>query len=737
MKKKLLAVSLAAVAALSLASCGGDEGGSSVQPDDLSKKVDLNFDVQYAGSSTISNAKETYTDIDGKAINQGDLLPMWQYIEEKFNVNITDGSYAQSKDDTEYQMAIGTNGGKSADGKQINVFSNTMTNIVTMAKAGSLVALDDYIEAGMMPNFKKYLEENPTVKAQLTVSYNGENHIYATPYFDGADSIEKMFQFNVPWIELLLDGSTTWSEYANASVDARPDEYNGAGSDAHSGDWSYQPFYGAIDTKVKTVNAAGTGTQDVHVVISAEDNIIAQMNAQPNLTGAQYVEMFRKYIDDVYGDYIGEGKLWSKRSEIFTGASALYNADELVALMRIVSLNTQPLTGQNTQKIVVMAPRGTANNRYVNMLDIASMWGVRGLTSVAETANLWFDNEGKLHTAMSDEDAYTALDNLNALYNEGLLLQNYKEGINGSTGGNVYRDNLLKKGYQFMAYDYSASLSEVDDSYQFKSMTDSTLDRFNPVLPPVAQWHANGESDNSFTRFSEDSRALKNGGWCILSASSADQIARAVTLFDYFFCDEGADLQDFGLNNANYRKAVTTYDSEGNRQEGAGTAKMSDGTVYVVIGDKAKAAIGTYGSWTNFYRQRVGATFPIGHIRQDALDYQVAAPSAQTGLSNINLAISLGAMTICTAAGQDNNPFYRCIPTVIDISSSIKTQIDNDTATLNDLWKQDGGYQNVIIYGWGSSAGGTSTKDSYIQAFSTTDTYLAQYQKVIDAMYNN
>ena len=52
-------------------------------------------------------------------------------------------------------------------------------------------------------------------------------------------------------------------------------------------------------------------------------------------------------------------------------------------------------------------------------------------------------------------------------------------------------------------------------------------------------------------------------------------------------------------------------------------------------------------------------------------------------------------MDICTAEGQDNNPFYKCIPTVIDINSSIKTQIDSDVTELNDLWKQQGKYQNI------------------------------------------
>lgn len=725
-KTKVLTAAVAALGVLSLASCGGNEEKSKYADlkDDLTKSVQLNLDVQYAGSSTISNAKEAYTDIEGNNINKGDLLPMWQEVEKIFNIDITDGSHAQSQDDKEYQTLMTTNKGKGSNGKNVVLFNNTLTNITTMARAGQAIPLDEL--AHLMPNFQKYLKANPAIAKQLTI----DGHIYATPYFDGSDTIEHMYQLNHRWVQLLLDGQTSAH---NDTPTAYPATEEAAKSDKQ-GATVYTPFYGAIDTTIKVVNPTETGLQDFKLTIPADKNIIKQFNdLGADATGYDLVMALRAYIDEVYGSQIGEGKVWKKRSDLFTSTAATYNADELVALMRCVKLNTFALTGQEEKKVVVMAPRGTADNRYVNILHLSSMFGARGLTSSAESNQFYLDKDGKLHDARTEKVNYDALEQLHKLYQEGLILNNFKDGVGGKTGGTIYRDNYLAKGLQFMVYDYSASISEVDATYEFKSRVDNDLKDFGAVVSPLAQWHAEGANDNSFTRFHESSRALKNGGWCILSTATNEEIARSATLMDYFFCPEGADLQDFGPNREAYRKAVTQYDTNGNRKEGAGTMKLADGSLAVVIGDKAKAAIGTYGSWTNFYRQRVGATFPIGHIRSDALDLQVTAPGSAAQKAKVDKAIALGAMIICTSGAS--NSFYRQVPTTWDISSSIKTQIDNDTKVLGDLWKQAGGYQNIIMYGFGSTAEGktTKTRAEFEALFkASNEGYLVQYQRVYD-----
>lgn len=727
-KKQFAIASLIALSALGLTSCGPNEKPMFENlTDDMAKNVALNLDVMYAKSSRITNIKETFTDVSGKTYDNGALLPMWEQLQQDMNIKISDGSYYQESDDKEYASLITTNNGVGSNGKQVRLFMNTITNMTTMAKNDQLLPISDYLS--LMPNFSAYLDANPSVKQQLTV----DGKIYSTPYFDGADKIEKTFQMNTRWVELLLDGTT--SPHNNT-----PTTYDGTASDT-LGTPKYTPFYTTdINTTVKVVNAAGTAAVNFTYNIPASKNIIAQMNAASDKTGKNLVEMFRAYIDEIYGSQIGTGKIWSKRSELFTGASALYNADELVALMRCVQTNTQALTGQNTNKVVVFAPRGTADNRYINILHLASMWGVRGLTSAAETDQFYFDSEGNLQTAATDEASYVALDNLHKLYEESLIVQNPKGGYNGTTGGNVYRDNYLAKGLQFMAYDYTASVAEVDSSYEFKDTTANNLANFRAVVSPVAQWHANGASDNSFTRFSEDSRALKNGGWCILTNGiTAEEAARSLTVMDYFFSDEGADLQDFGPNNIYYRAAVTQYDTNGKRISNAGTITLEDGSIVVKMSDAVKSAIGSAGSWTNFYRQKVGATFGIGHVRSQGLEYQINAPSAQVGLANIETAIKLGAMSICTSAAE--NPFYRSVPTVWDIETTTKDDVTTRNQDIIDLWKQTGGkYFNIILYGYNSTAEGQATLslDAYKAKFDECNkTYLRSYRDVYKALSKN
>ena len=55
-----------------------------------------------------------------------------------------------------------------------------------------------------MPNFKKFLDANPTIKSAISVS----GHIYYTPYFDGYNTIERMFIMDSNIVKKILDEDT-------------------------------------------------------------------------------------------------------------------------------------------------------------------------------------------------------------------------------------------------------------------------------------------------------------------------------------------------------------------------------------------------------------------------------------------------------------------------------------------------------------------------------------------------
>lgn len=80
------------------------------------------------------------------------------------------------------------------------------------------------------------------------------------------------------------------------------------------------------------------------VTVNYTKSVITKQNELSTKNGKSYAEVLRQHIDDVYGANIGSGKLYSKRSEIFTSQYACYNADDLIALMRCVVNNASYLT---------------------------------------------------------------------------------------------------------------------------------------------------------------------------------------------------------------------------------------------------------------------------------------------------------------------------------------------------------------------------------------------------------
>ena len=183
-KKVLGAAALAAVAACCLTSCDGNTG-----------KYDKTLDIAvvYKSDQGPSYQQATSFDVDGVTYTKGDLLPMWEVLEDKFQVNINDaGDYQQNSTEKAAQAFI-DKGNKGVNGENVELLMATLNQITTLATAtggSQLVSLSDLMEAGKMPNYKKYLDEHPSVKAQLQ---QADGNIYSAVYFDGVDDIEKYF----------------------------------------------------------------------------------------------------------------------------------------------------------------------------------------------------------------------------------------------------------------------------------------------------------------------------------------------------------------------------------------------------------------------------------------------------------------------------------------------------------------------------------------------------------------
>jgi putative aldouronate transport system substrate-binding protein len=720
-KKKIGLVALAALAALGLASCNNTTGPGPEQTGP--KNGNLNIYLNYNGKNGVSYIKsEAYANrIDNVTYTNGSLLPTWKALAENLQLNIVDvAEYSTNNDNKTYEAVVAKNY-TGANGAAIDLFYNSVGNIKKMASAGTVVDLMPYLKAGKMQNFARYLSENPEVLDMCAIyDKDGNPHIYYTPYFDGYQQIERMFIMDTEMVERLLDTAGAGDDAAAKAEKKLAGTYYKPYMDSTKNYPNEKTYVSAVDDNDKVVQ----------VEIHQTENIIKQQNellAAEGTTGKQLVAQLQAYLKAAYPSYAG------KLSEIYTGVKAVYNPDDLVALMRVVKANPATATGVATcTEVTTFFPRGEAANRMENIYDLAAIWGLNGVD--AESNNLFFDGAGKLNVVGGMQASYDALVLLNQLYNEGLIQKDFH--LEGTKKGTFYLDQYFKNtsansGAGFMLYDYCASTTvgnKKDDNgigtateqrkgvYEGKDRTG-----IRPVLAPVTYWNtsyaanstdklidANGQAVNrenkTLTRFSDSNRALKSNSWCI--PTTAQNKDNAVLMMDYLYSAEGSNINDFG---------PAAYQGE-----------FSNSIIYGEwVPTLGKTLIEMYlASGTDFWsfmREYIGSTNGIGSVRSDALDMQVTNKYAQVGLSNVQKAIKLGVMTLAYCKTAENYGWNSCVPTNWQVTES---------ASLK------GSYEKVTNFWNASSTGPTGWKAVVIAPVGTTlnDVQVADGVKLSDVV---
>lgn len=686
-KAKLGILSLVALSTLGLASCGDKPENKVEVPWSDPTGTTLNIYLNYNGKNGISYQKtEAFVNtVDNVTYSQGDLLPTWSDLAAKTGMTFKDvASYTEKKDDDVYKN-VDAKSFTGTNGANIDLFYNSVKNMKTMGDSQKAVDLMPYLKAGKMPHFQAYLDKNPEVLDMCVVyDSNGEQHLYYTPYFDGYQQIERMFIMDTEMVERLLD------------VEGAGDDASAKGDTKLSGVY-YKPFmdannnYKDATTKVKVVE----GDSVVEIEVKQTENIIKQQNTllAGEATGKQLVAQFQAYLKAAYPTYSG------KLSEIFTGIKSCYNADDLVALMRVVRANPATATGvASCEEVVTLFPRGAAANRMENIQDFAEIWGVNGLDS--ESNNLFFDGAGKLNVIGGTKQNYDALVLLNQLYNEGLIQKNFYEKGDSNAYLNRYFKNTdaEKSGAGFMLYDYCASTT-VGNTVDANGIgTDKSLRKgvyegkertgIRPVLAPVTYWNTsyelqytdslfdeNGQVFNrdkkTLTRFSDSNRALKGNSWCIPSNST--NIPGAITLMDYLYSEEGSYINDFGPQA--YRGEMST--------------EIIFGQSVPTLGDKLIAMyLKSSTDFWSFMREYIGSTNGIGSVRSDALDMQVTNQYAAVGLKNVQKAIKLGAMTLAKCKTAEHYGWDACVPTNWQVSENAGSKKNYEKVT--NFWNASG-----------------------------------------------
>lgn len=694
MKKQIKLAGISALAVLgivSLASCGNNN-------DDNNNKLEvggqldisLNYQVKKVGQTGLSYNGEGTRDLSyaGITLAPNNMLPTWKCLQNKLDTKYADSKTstitffdANTYDQTDYKKDFTQHwvNGFTSKERTVDLVMGGGTYYTQYANDGKLVAIDEYLD--QMPNFKAWVDKNPDIWASMQ---HTDGHVYFTPYFDGLNSIEKMFLMNTSYVEKLLD----------ADIDAEDE------SVALTNGTVYAPY--VVETQEQTLTVSVNGTaKTIKANFAEANNAVKKQNDLTAKNGKTLVAALKEALIAEYGSAIattaggsatGDSVVYNKLSEIFTGEKACYNTDDLVALLRCVKTCPKTLTGDVTTKMNPISPRTAENKRTIDLVSLISLWGLKGNDS--ENGKLYYDVNGELKDARTTKDTYdVGLSNLNKLYQEGLFVNNFTSDKSGKAMGSTeWRGNNIKDGSGFLYYDYNGTTSPFNDD-----VLDGSKGFAQPVLAPVVKWADSSKTLNykgtnlagTYFRYSEANRALKDGGWCIPAVS--DNIGTALALMDYLFSEEGARIQDFGPDDGKYWD-LKTQGAAGNTDYENQVCAINGGKSPIikeaVLEDVKTNKEGV--TWNDYYRAFIGSTQGIGHIREDSLDYQTTySQKSRAGLSNVQTAIKSGAMILAqTTIDSNTSKFFVSVPQTIAISSDDTSKINASTQnnTLKEVW---------------------------------------------------
>ena len=673
MKKTLKVASLVALAGLGVASLGSCGKKTTVAPAKASGDIDVSILYKGTVKSGVSYQGDNKTLVTGDALNKNELTPTWKCFGEKLTakygerVAIRDANDYSSKEFKDDWKNYGTKGYKFGE-NMIDLVMGDSKVFTTAANASQLQSIDEYLDK--MPSFNEWKKGHEAIWNSM-VHTDGKH--YFTPYFDGLDEIEEMQIMNTKYVQKLLDSAEGYdTEKVLTSA--------------------YQPTVketAAQEVTVGTGTSAQIGKKTVSVKITAANNPVAKQNALETKNGAELVKALKEALIAEYGDNLAKsagGKaednvaVWKKLSDLFTGVSATYTVDDMVALLRCVKTNPKFLTGNAAAEMSPIVPRTAENKRTIKLDSLIAWWGHKGMDS--ENSKLYFDEAGELQDARTQKGTYDGLDELHKLYQEGLFAKNFVQDSKGTNMGKTeYRSALMQNGTAFMLYDYNATSSLYNQDVA-KAEGSNPDFNYQPVLAPIVKWT---EKDLQFKgtnlkgkyfRFSESNRSLKSGGWAIPSTS--DNKESAIALMDYLFSTEGARIQDFGPDNGKYWQLGTL--------PGFGEVPVIDSKLLNDVNTNGKY------TWNDYYRIYIGSTQGIGHIRSGALDYQVTlGDSAKAGIANVKAAINEDIEILAkTSVANNTSKFFLSVPTNIPLNANQEADANDPSVTpFTTLWASD------------------------------------------------
>lgn len=499
---------------------------------------------------------------DGTVVTQGELKPVWQYIEKELGFDINDVAVQDQKTLQMIDIAASTGFDQAV------IFggaSNCTPTLMNYGTQGYLINILDYID--QMPNFKAFAEANPDILAAITAADGG---VYHLPYAAEIDNYARVFVGRDAWVTSLLD-STSALENETTTLAV-----------AYEGYWNRQST-NVVDLQ----NAAASGGK---------------------LTQATALRVLKDYIASTYPEY-------KNPSELYVGANAQYDIDELVALWRVMKLSPRTLSKVSTGSVVedaIISPFFTRYSRYrEDALRLLNYFeGERVHSGDSFQARLYADDEG-MHYSYAEESFLAKAENLRNLYSEGLIHSEFSDLTlkdNFRTKMAFSDDVEGQRQFGFMTYDWIASTTKGSEKMQV-------------ILPPLTTLPKAGIND--FVHYVENTRAIKSEGWSISAKASPEELKSALTLFDYFYSPEGNELNNYSLPSC---------------IEEDETYLGPDGATYPKLNEWIFENANTYknGDTASFARDFLGALLPIGYQKEIGMEYQTTSESGFEGWALYN-----------------------------------------------------------------------------------------------------
>lgn len=738
---------MAGTMALSLAACGPKEPGK--KPDDnagadkwdiLNPDGSLNYDAYKRDSEVTLNlaighdkriTATSFDEIgdqitlpDGVTYSQGNMKPAWVAMGKDLNISWND-KWTGTKTSDNLEELLTKNDGSSNKTlySVVDMFTTDLSKAVAKANSGTdILNLADYLD--YMPNFRKFLNENPVVYLSLLQegmdTETGEDQtIYVAPYFDGNDDIERYNLMRHDWAEKLLNGSATTGSTAKLGVETKVEPFMTAdytvdslSKDGKSTIKIKKNYTAALAAAKNDTTPLGTAYKAIAgaAYSGTSGNIVSLMNAaiaaNANATGAQLVDLFRAYIDVCYQNEDGTAHFTaSDRANLFVGYDACWDVDDLVAMLRCVNTNASALVGAG-KTIGGIMPRSGLNDRTPDMVRIAGqLYGVRGTDSRNEYT--YIANDGTIKDARASKEIYEACAKLNLLRQEGLIAD-YSGKANFSGSGGL----IEKTAEYFMMYDYSQTQTlngfYVEDSAVSGGNVPDGY-KFGAVINPISKWDVDGDGDHTdVMRFTESWRSTKVSGLALngalASEDNAEKRKAALQFVDYLYSSDGQIVSTYGpMADAQgnggfwYNEKATAeeiaadkyFSFKGEKYSGSDYKGRTTPTITSKLYDSFKGK--EVNGWkvtsntkvtkaklnfTNYARYLIGSTLPVG-VKDQSFENQLTSLMGQNGANKVGTALAAGVVKGLSLNIDKDNYWYTCVPTSLPTDTTSQATLDS------------------------------------------------------------